>query len=116
MTESPGSKFPLERTKRELVRLKTMRGFMDGQQPIADNATRAMTEIRRLIDSGDLAEDGRLPTERELSDRLRIGGRADRQHDQLQFPQDRIGHLAGDTFEMPLRKDHHDDQLQKHHW
>jgi len=76
LTESPGSKFPLERTKRELVRLKTMRGFMDGQQPIADNATRAMTEIRRLIDSGDLAEDGRLPTERELSDRLRIGRRA----------------------------------------
>ncbi len=48
--------------------------------------------------------------------RLGIGCGADRQHDQFQLAQDRVGHLTGDAFEMSLGKDHHNDQLQKHHW
>jgi len=40
-----------------------------------DNTTRALTLIRRLIESGDLPGDGRLPTERELSEQLSVGRR-----------------------------------------
>lgn len=46
--------------------------YEDGFQ---DNTTRALNQIRRLIDDGNLPADGRLPTERDLSERLGIGRR-----------------------------------------
>lgn len=36
----------------------------------SQNTTRALTQIRHLVDGGDLPSDGRLPTERELSERF----------------------------------------------
>ncbi|WP_407493003.1 FadR/GntR family transcriptional regulator [Pseudooceanicola sp. MF1-13] len=38
-----------------------------------DNTSAAVAKIRRIIDSGELGQDGRLPTERELVDRLGLG-------------------------------------------
>ncbi|WP_216366910.1 FadR/GntR family transcriptional regulator [Halovulum dunhuangense] len=40
------------------------------------NASRALGEIRRLIETGQIDGDGRLPTERELSASLGVGRRA----------------------------------------
>ncbi|MFZ3581753.1 FadR/GntR family transcriptional regulator [Loktanella sp. DJP18] len=38
-----------------------------------DNTTLALARIRRMIDSGEVPHEGRLPTERELSAQLRVG-------------------------------------------
>ena len=45
-----------------------------GRDP--DNTTRVLVQIRRMIETGDLPEHPRLPTERDLSDRLGAGRRA----------------------------------------
>lgn len=42
----------------------------------SENATLALTSIRKMIDSGRFPADGRLPTERELSANLGVGRRA----------------------------------------
>jgi len=38
-----------------------------------DNTTLALTRIRRMIDAGDVPHEGRLPTERALSEQLNVG-------------------------------------------
>lgn len=43
--------------------------------PLTDNASAARTRIRELIRSGEIEADGRLPTERELSERFGISRR-----------------------------------------
>ena len=46
---------------------------MDKATRRPDNAARALNSIRSMIDSGAFPEDGRLPTERDLSQRLDVG-------------------------------------------
>lgn len=46
---------------------------------IPQNATRALSGIRAMIDKGEVDGDGRLPTERELAQRLGVARRAVRQ-------------------------------------
>ncbi len=41
----------------------------------SNNTTRALTQIRRLMEDGNLPSDGRLPTERVLSEQLGCGRR-----------------------------------------
>ncbi|PUB19138.1 FadR/GntR family transcriptional regulator [Yoonia sediminilitoris] len=48
---------------------------MNYDDSFSDNTTRALTQIRRLIDDGNLPSDGRLPTERELSETYGFGRR-----------------------------------------
>lgn len=48
---------------------------MNYEASVPSNTTRALAQIRRLIESGDLPPDGRLPTERELSEQLGLGRR-----------------------------------------
>lgn len=43
---------------------------------LTENANQALTQIRRIIDSGTIGPDGRLPTERELSETLNLGRHA----------------------------------------
>ena len=40
------------------------------------NSSLALDRLRRLLDAGDYAADGQLPTERELADRFGVGRRA----------------------------------------
>lgn len=49
---------------------------MDAVDRPRDNASRALAEIRKIIVVGAVAADGRLPTERELSERLDVGRRS----------------------------------------
>ncbi|SNR37198.1 FadR/GntR family transcriptional regulator [Puniceibacterium sediminis] len=42
----------------------------------AENASRVLAQVRQLIESGGVAADGKLPTERELSIQLDVGRRA----------------------------------------
>ena len=46
---------------------------------LPDNANQALAQLRHLLDSGNFSEDGRLPTERELTAQLGVGRRAVRQ-------------------------------------
>ncbi|WP_377296160.1 FadR/GntR family transcriptional regulator [Rhizobium sp. SGZ-381] len=48
-------------------------------QPPLDNANYALEKLRALLHEGDFGADGKLPTERALSERLGIGRRAVRQ-------------------------------------
>lgn len=48
-------------------------------QPPLDNANYALEKLRALLGDGDFGADGKLPTERALSERLGIGRRAVRQ-------------------------------------
>jgi DNA-binding FadR family transcriptional regulator len=45
----------------------------------SQNTTRALTQIRHLVDEGELPSDGRLPTERELSETFGCSRRTIRQ-------------------------------------
>lgn len=48
---------------------------MNFDSDFSDNTTRALTQVRHLIEEGKLPSDGRLPTERELSERFGCGRR-----------------------------------------
>lgn len=48
---------------------------MNFDSDFSDNTTRALTQVRHLIDEGKLPSDGRLPTERELAERFGCGRR-----------------------------------------
>lgn len=48
---------------------------MNYDDSFSENATRALSQIRRLIDDENLPPDGRLPTERELSEKFGLGRR-----------------------------------------
>ncbi|MBO6602305.1 MAG: FadR family transcriptional regulator [Roseicyclus sp.] len=48
---------------------------MTSDGDFSDNTTRALNQIRRMIEKGNLPSDGRLPTERELSEKLGCGRR-----------------------------------------
>lgn len=48
---------------------------MNFDSDFADNTTRALTQVRHLIEEGNLPSDGRLPTERELAERFGCGRR-----------------------------------------
>ena len=48
---------------------------MNFESDFSDNTTRALAQVRHLIDEGQLPSDGRLPTERELADQFGCGRR-----------------------------------------
>ncbi len=52
---------------------------MTFENDFSNNTTRALSQIRRLVDEGDLPSDGRLPTERELCEQIGCGRRTVRQ-------------------------------------
>lgn len=52
---------------------------MSFEKDFSHNTTRALTQIRRLMDEGELPSDGRLPTERVLSQMFGCGRRTIRQ-------------------------------------
>lgn len=54
---------------------RTCEAILTFENDFSQNTTRALNQIRRLMDEGNLPSDGRLPTERELSEKFGCGRR-----------------------------------------